>query len=282
MNRNPSNLKEACKSSVLIMVFELCGTAVLAIMFRIFIHLSLVESVTMPDGKTVSVEAPYNASYLYMSFFFGYWLISFVANHITGAHFNPAITIAYLFKRDTNFNRVLVIFYILAQSAGALIGGLLAFLITRTGGALYIKGGEKGEWEFAFQAIVMEAICTFLFALVFLIQQDEKTKFSNDPAKNCLFMSIAYGSFVLLTNPISRGPLNPAIGAAICITEWFNTWNGAALEFIWIYIGAPVGGAILAVIFYETLYKRIVIESDESLTMAENYYYGKKDSKNDK
>lgn len=124
----------------------------------------------------------------------------------------------------------------------------------------------------------MEAVCTFLFVLVFLIQQDEKTRFSSDPAKNSLFLSIAYGSCVLLTYPISKGPLNPFIGTAVCFTDLFNSGGEKAIEFVWIYASAPFIGAIVSVFFYELVYKRVVVESEESLSMAEDYYYGRKGS----
>jgi len=52
---------------------------------------------------------------LTISFFFGYWIVSFISVNISGAHYNPAVTIAYLFKKETGkFNRITVIFYLLA------------------------------------------------------------------------------------------------------------------------------------------------------------------------
>lgn len=271
MNKNPENLREAFKSSALILVFEAMGTAILTIMYRIYLLLAL--RLKGPQGEAVEFEV--RSSGLFMSFFFGYWVISFLSFHVTGAHFNPALSLAYLFKRDTGFSKILVFFYFIAQSIGAVAGALLAFLLTRTGGSLIIK---DGEWKFAFQALTMEAVCTFLFVLVFLIQQDEKTRFSSDPAKNSLFLSIAYGSCVLLTYPISKGPLNPFIGTAVCFTDLFNGGGEKAIEFVWIYAAAPFIGALVSVFFYETVYKRIVVESAESLEMAEDYYYGRKGS----
>ena len=72
--------------------------------------------------------------------------------------------------------------------------------------------------------------------------------------------------------------MNPAIGVALCFTDLYGGGGGKALEFIWVYAAGPFIGALLSVLFYETLYKRIVVESDEGLSMAENYYYGKKGS----
>ena len=110
MNRNPDNIRSAFKSSVFILIFEAIGTAILTIMYRIFLLLSLRQ--TGVGGKSEQVEQ--RSSGQVISFFFSYWVISFLANHVTGAHFNPAISLAYLFKRDTGFSKILVLFYFIA------------------------------------------------------------------------------------------------------------------------------------------------------------------------
>jgi glycerol uptake facilitator-like aquaporin len=63
-------------------------------------------------------------------------VISFLANHITGAHYNPAITFCMLFKRGVKFNRILAIFYIIAQFLGGLVGAILGILVTKHGASL--------------------------------------------------------------------------------------------------------------------------------------------------
>ena len=208
MQRKPSSLREACKQSFLIFIFELFGTTGLTIMYRLLVY---------PEYKINDVpifldedKAVYPA--LSTSFLFGYWIISFISVNISGAHYNPAITFSYLFKRDTGFTRVQVIFYFIAQFAGGFLGAFLAWIITKQGGDMAIK--EKDN-AYLFQAIVMEILATFLYALIFLIQSDPTTRMSSDVALNQLFLSFAVGSFVFLARPISGGPLNPAAGVGI-------------------------------------------------------------------
>jgi len=67
---------------------------------------------------------------------------------VSGSHYNPAVSLAFLFKPDPPYNRVLFIFYVLAQAAGGLLGALLSFMITKTGGSLYIKDGQFGSYKF--------------------------------------------------------------------------------------------------------------------------------------
>jgi glycerol uptake facilitator-like aquaporin len=50
---------------------------------------------------------------------------------VSGSHYNPAITVAFMFRKDTGrFSRPLGIAYIIFQFAGAFLGGLLAFIFT--------------------------------------------------------------------------------------------------------------------------------------------------------
>ena len=54
--------------------------------------------------------------------------------------------------------------YVAAQFVGMFIGALLAFMFLHNGGNLVIDSNK-----FVFQAMVMEALCSFLFVLIFLI-----------------------------------------------------------------------------------------------------------------
>jgi glycerol uptake facilitator-like aquaporin len=95
--------------------------------YRFFLYLELkteyCEDVAVTDPDTLDItydeecyEDVIKVSSIaqYVSFIFGYWLISFMSLHVSGAHYNPAVTFAFFFKRDTNFSKILSIFYIIA------------------------------------------------------------------------------------------------------------------------------------------------------------------------
>lgn len=148
-------------------------------------------------------------------------------------------------------------------------------MITRTGGSLYIRKGQAGSYEYFAQAIVIEALATFLFTLIFIIQSDSKTRLSKDSALNLLYTSIAFGSCVLLAYPISGGCLNPAIGVSINIVNAIDKGEATAIEFIYLYAGVPFGGALLAILFYEKVYKTIQVLSDMEtgqMSVIEQFY----------
>ena len=100
------------------------------------------------------------------TFIYAYWILIGFGLRISGAHYNPAITIAFMLKNKKmgNFSRWLGLAYIIAQFIGGLCGGLLALLFTRTGGNLQIEAGK-----YTFQAMCIEALGSFLFVFVFLV-----------------------------------------------------------------------------------------------------------------
>lgn len=191
---------------------------------------------------------------LQISFFFGYWVLSFLANHITGAHYNPAVTVAMLFKRDVSFSRILCIFYLIAQFAGGLVGAILGIIITKNGAFLVIKDASN---SYLFQAILIELLASMLFTLIYLTQSDKSTRFSEDPAMVTLFISIAYSSCISIAQPISGGAINPAVGFGLNLINFFQNPKAESIEWIWLYVAVPFVGSLLAVLFYETKFKQV-------------------------
>jgi glycerol uptake facilitator-like aquaporin len=62
----------------------------------------------------------------------------------------------------------------------------------------------------------------------------------------------------MLAYPISGGCLNPAVGVGISFVNFiYQKGEASAIEYIWIYAGMPFVGALIAVLFFETIYKLI-------------------------
>ena len=98
------------KESVLILLFEFLGTAFLTALF-------------------CSCYAVRDTAGLLCGFFI---LLIFSAR-ISGSHFNPAITLAFMFRRDTGrFSRKLGALYIVAQYVGAILGALFSYNLFKT------------------------------------------------------------------------------------------------------------------------------------------------------
>ena len=58
----------------------------------------------------------------------GLWILTIFFWKITGSHFNPAVTLAFMLRKDTGrFSRKLGICYLIFQYAGALLGALISY-----------------------------------------------------------------------------------------------------------------------------------------------------------
>ncbi len=150
---------------------------------------------------------------------------------ISGAHINPAVTIA--FSLTDRFDKKDLLPYLVAQLIGAfLASGVLRYLFQaheNLGATL-----PYGNWG---QTFILEVILTyFLMLVIFFVGQNESKVVTH-------FTGIAVGATVLLeamfAGPITGASMNPARSIAPAIV------SGNVSE-LWIYILAPIIGAILA------------------------------------
>jgi len=164
---------------------------------------------------------------------FGLIVISMIYSlgNISGAHLNPAVTIAFTIAK--RFPLMQLPGYIISQLAGALLASLtLKFLFPSNEllGATLPAGTEM-------QSFILELILTFFLMLVIV-------NVAIGSKEQGMFAGLAIGGVVALeamfSGPICGASMNPArsIGPAIA---------SGHLEHLWIYIAAPVVGAMLAV-----------------------------------
>lgn len=179
---------------------------------------------------------------------FGLVLAALVAalGHVSGAHFNPAVTIGLAVAGKFPWNKVGL--YIIAQLIGATLAGLAVWATfgdaARVGPAL----GATFPTSTASLggAFLMEVLVTFLLVFVILgTATDERANKAVAP----LAIGFALGMAVLIAGPISGGAVNPAraLGPMIVAAK-FTAW--------WLYIVAPVLGGVLAALVYSVLRAR--------------------------
>jgi MIP family channel proteins len=169
-----------------------------------------------------------------VGFGFGLGLMIFAFGHISGGHFNPAVTAGL--TAGGRFSTAEVIPYWVAQLAGGLIAAIAIRVVfsSRIEDAL-VNAPGRGISDG--KALVMEAIFTFLFVLVIAtVATDERAPW------NGVFAPFAIGLFIFtaatVCGPISGGSFNPArsIAPAIIGTEFGD---------LWIYIVGPLVGGVL-------------------------------------
>lgn len=155
----------------------------------------------------------------------------YTVGDISGAHLNPAVTIAFWVARTFPVKDVLP--YMVSQAIGAFGASLtLKFLFPMNDefGAT-LPAGSPG------QSFVLELILTFILMFVIL----HVAKGSKEQG---MFAGIAIGGVVLLeamfAGPISGASMNPIRSLAPAIVSGHT-------EHLWVYLSAPVIGAIVAV-----------------------------------
>ena len=153
----------------------------------------------------------------------------FAGGHISGAHYNPAVTLAVFLRGRIDMREAGV------YAGSQLVAGLLASLIARW--ALNAEPiALKAEGRDLFAAFVVELLFTFALAYTVLNVATSKDHPNNS------FYGLAIGFTVLAgaaaVGPISGGAFNPAVGLGICIAG-LASWS-----MIWVYLVATLlGGA---------------------------------------
>lgn len=150
---------------------------------------------------------------------------------VSGAHLNPAVTIAFTVARRFSWKEAPG--YLLAQVAGAFAASaVLRFLFPSDS-----KLGATLPVGSASQSFVLELILTFLLMLVIL-------SVSTGAKEKGITAGIAIGAIIgleaMFAGPICGASMNPARSLAPAVVS-------GHIQSLWIYILAPVTGAILAV-----------------------------------
>ena len=189
-----------------------------------------------------------------LAFGFALLAMAYAIGHVSGCHINPAVTLAFWLSRKVSIQKA--IYYWVGQLAGALLGGLLLFIISDAGdndktGVFAANGwGDKIDSPFGLgAAIVVELFFTALLIFVVLSTTGKgfPTGFGGIAA------GLTLGMIHLATIPVDNTSVNPArsIGAAL-----YAGWDH--LGQIWVFIIFPLLGAGLGVLVW-------LLVSDERL-----------------
>ena len=159
---------------------------------------------------------------------------------ISGAHLNPAVTIAFTIAKRFDVKQTLP--YIISQLAGAFLASFtlrILFPSNDTLGATLPSGTDM-------QSFLLEVILSFFLMLVII-------NVATGSKEQGMFAGLAIGFTVLLeamfAGPVCGASMNPARSIAPAIVS-------GHLEHLWIYIVAPILGAGLAIPIYKILHPK--------------------------
>jgi aquaporin Z len=178
--------------------------------------------------------------------------IAYAFGPVSGAHVNPAVTLAMLVGRRMSGKEA--VGYWIVQFLGAIAAGALlklfvsSFGVTDYTGALGTNSYDNGSINLA-GAFVLEAVLTAAFVLVILLVTERVAA----PG----FAGIAIGLTLTLVHlvgiPLTGTSVNPARSFGPALFE-----GGLAMQQVWLFILAPLVGALIAVALW-----RITRSSEE-------------------
>ena len=184
------------------------------------------------------------AGYLMIYLVFGLTLavMTYALSHISGAPFNPAITLGLAITH--RFPRRHLIPYWIAQFAGALLASTLHFILIPQK-ALVAHFGATIPTIGPIQALFIEAIITFFLMLVTMST-------ATDQRVNRAAVGLAVGSTITLcgifAGSLTGGSMNPARSLAPALFA-----GGSSLSDAWIYLAGPSFGALSGAFVYELM-----------------------------
>jgi MIP family channel proteins len=178
-------------------------------------------------------------SHIGVALSFGLALMVMIAavGHISGGHFNPAVTIAFALTRHLSWRDVP--FYLGGQLLGALLAALTLRLILGDAAGL----GTTMPAGSVMQAFALEVLLTAVLMFV-IISVATDARAAGQIAAIAIGMTVTLGA--LWGGPISGASMNPArsLAPALVAGIWDNQW---------IYLLAPVIGAALGALLYEAV-----------------------------
>jgi aquaporin Z len=185
----------------------------------------IVMTICMMEGGGMGQFAPIAAGGMLLA-------LMYSSFHISGGHFNPAVSVAIYLRGKLNSGDLLP--YIVSQFIGGTLAAMLAgFLLNSTGSATPSPKALE-----IVPSIIAELLGTLLFVYVFLNLTTIKKTSGNiyyGVTLGFTFMAVMYAF-----GTISGGAFNPAIGLGITMAN-LTSW-----ETIWVFPLANFVGGVLA------------------------------------
>jgi aquaporin Z len=182
-----------------------------------------------------------------VAFAFGLVLlgIAYAFGPVSGAHVNPAVTLAMLVGRRMPASEA--VGYWVVQFLGAIAaGGVLKLFVSSFGvtdytGALGTNSYDNGAINLA-GAFVLEALLTAAFVMVILLVTERVAA----PGFAGLAIGLTLTLVHLVGIPLTGTSVNPARSLGPALFE-----GGTALSQVWLFILAPLVGALIAVVLWK-------------------------------
>ena len=176
--------------------------------------------------------------------------MAYAVGHVSGAHFNPAVTVGLAAAGRVSWGSVPG--YVIAQVLGGLLGALVLYLIASgkadfsTAGGFASNGyGEHSPGGYSMTAaLVCEVVLTAMFLVVIL-----GVTHKNAPAGFApLAIGLALTLIHLISIPVTNTSVNPARSTAVALFT-----GGWAVQQLWLFWLAPIVGGVLGAFVHQMI-----------------------------
>jgi aquaporin Z len=192
------------------------------------------------------------AEFLGVALAFGLTVLTmaYAVGHLSGGHFNPAVTVGLAVAGRFNWGSVPG--YVVAQVVGSVLAAAVLYLIA-TGKADAVIGGfaSNGYGEHSpgkyslFAALITEVVLTAFFLIVILGSTSKRAPAGFAPIAIGLALTLIH----LVSVPVTNASVNPARSTGVA----FFAEGGWALQQLWLFWLAPLAGAAIGAVIYQAL-----------------------------
>jgi aquaporin Z len=176
--------------------------------------------------------------------------MAYAVGHVSGAHFNPAVTVGLAAAGRIGWNSVPG--YVAAQVLGGIAAAVVLYLIVSgkadfagVGGFASNGFGEHSPGKFSMMsALITEVVLTAMFLVVIL-----GVTHKNAPAGFApLAIGLALTLIHLISIPVTNTSVNPARSTAVAL--FAEPW---ALQQLWLFWVAPVIGGVIGALVHKAI-----------------------------
>ncbi|MFM2325119.1 aquaporin Z [Brachymonas denitrificans] len=176
--------------------------------------------------------------------------MAYAVGHISGGHFNPAVSIGLW--AGGRFPASQLLPYIVAQVLGAIAAGAVLYVVASGNADFSLAGGFASNGYGAhspggysmMSALLMEVVMTMFFLMIILGATDKRAPAGFAPIAIGLGLTLIH----LISIPVTNTSVNPArsTGVALFVGGW-------AVEQLWLFWVAPIVGALLGAVAYRAI-----------------------------
>ncbi|WP_432559604.1 aquaporin Z [Granulicoccus sp. GXG6511] len=187
---------------------------------------------------------------------------AYALGHLSGGHFNPAVTIGAFAAKRIEAGAVLP--YIITQVVGGIAAGGVLYLIASGKDGFAIDGTAAGSFATngfgdlspngysLMAALIIEIVLTAIFLFVILGATDKRAPAGFAPIAIGLALTLIH----LISIPVTNTSVNPARSLGVAV------FNPAALAQVWLFWVAPIIGAVIAGLTYKFLHAEVPGEEE--------------------